>query len=155
MPPVVSLRELIDALGSQSDQCRSYVNRKTGECFFVSDEDEWAAGEEDPSQLPEWQREANLQIREVLDSEDWLELPGRFEVNEYRIMERFCLSVESAERRDQLLDAIRGRGAFRRFKDAIWRMGIEDDWYRFRDQELAEIGIAWLKERGISYKNDV
>ena len=155
MPVAVSLKMLVDALASQSDQCTSYVNGKTGDIFPVTDDDEAAARSYDMDDLPDWQREAVPQIREVLESEDWLELPDQFEINSYEIMRRFCLSVEPPDRRDQLLDAIRGRGAFRRFKDSVHRLGIADEWYGFHDRQLAEIGIDWLNEQGIPYENDL
>jgi hypothetical protein len=50
-----------------------------------------------------------------------------------------------------LVYQIRGSGAFRRFKDAIRRHGIEDEWYQFRDQALEEIAIEWLESNGIAY----
>ena len=49
------------------------------------------------------------------------------------------------------MDKIRGRGAFRRFKDAIHMNGIEEEWYRFRQEELEKIAIDWLEANQISY----
>ncbi len=46
-------------------------------------------------------------------------LPGRFEIDEYRIMERFSLGMENDAIRDELLQAIGGRGAFRRLREVI------------------------------------
>jgi Uncharacterised protein family (UPF0158) len=45
------------------------------------------------------------------------ELPGKDEVNHWDIMRDFCEAVEPSKRREQFLRAIRGRGAFRYFKD--------------------------------------
>jgi hypothetical protein len=66
-------------------------------------------------------------------------------------MERFCRSVEDDDMRDDLFNAIQGSGAFRRFKDSIHKHGVADDWYKYRDDELREIAIAWCDENGISY----
>jgi len=52
------------------------------------------------------------------------------------------------------LDKIRGRGAFGRFKDAIHMNGIEEEWYRFRQEELEKIAIDWLELNKISYTKD-
>ena len=68
-----------------------------------------------------------------------------------KIMERFCLSVDDEDMRDDLCDAIRGRGAFRRFKDRMQLYGLADDWYRYQDEALREIAIAWCEEHGIPY----
>ena len=66
-------------------------------------------------------------------------------------MERFCASVEDADIRDELCDAIRGRGAFRRFKDRVHAYGIAEAWYRYRDEALREIAVAWCEEHGMRY----
>jgi hypothetical protein len=49
---------------------------------------------------------------------------------------------------------IKGRGAFRNFKDAIHMHGIEEEWYRFRQEELEKIAIDWLEANQISYTQD-
>jgi hypothetical protein len=66
-------------------------------------------------------------------------------------MERFCYSVEDEAIRDDLCHAIRGRGAFRYFKEKIHDYGIAENWYRYRDEALREIAIAWCAENGIPY----
>ncbi|MHC4632348.1 MAG: UPF0158 family protein, partial [Planctomycetota bacterium] len=45
----------------------------------------------------------------------------------------------------------KGRGAFRRFNDAIRDYGIADDWYKYRDDALKEIAIEWCEENGIEF----
>jgi hypothetical protein len=57
-------------------------------------------------------------------------LPDAFEIHEWAIMERFSSRKASAAHRDELLDSIHGAGAFRSFRRAIRRLGIEDDWFR-------------------------
>ena len=89
-----------------------------------------------------------------METEHYLPLPDRFEINEYHIMERFCLSVDDADIRDDLCDAIRGRGAFRRFKDQVQVYGIAEEWYRYRDAALREIAEAWCEAHGIPYTEE-
>jgi hypothetical protein len=48
--------------------------------------------------------------------------------------------------------AIRGRGAFRRFKDALDRHGLLEAWYRYRREDLAQEAAAWLEANGIAYR---
>lgn len=78
-------------------------------------------------------------------------LPGEREVNSWEIMREFCEQVEPAKRRDRLLAAIHGRGAFRYFKDLATEFGIIDEWYAFRDEALREIARDWCEENGIAY----
>jgi hypothetical protein len=84
-----------------------------------------------------------------------LSLPSQFDIHEYEIMERFCLSLEDERLSDELLYQIRGSGAFRRFNEAIYRYGIEQDWFQFKEQAYGEIAIAWLEDHGIAYINDL
>jgi Uncharacterised protein family (UPF0158) len=67
-------------------------------------------------------------------------------------MERFGQGRPSARQRDELLDALHGRGAFRMFKSAIRRLGIEEEWFRFRDSAFEEIAKDWLDSNGIEYE---
>lgn len=69
-------------------------------------------------------------------------------------MERFCLSTEDDELRETLLNAIRGRGAFRYFKDTIHHRGIQDDWYDYRNDALKTIAAEFLEMEGIAYTDN-
>ena len=89
--------------------------------------------------------------RDILETDHYLSLPDRFEINEYSIMERFCLSVDDEDLRDDLGSAIRGRGAFRRFKDRMQLYGMAEEWYRYRDAALREIAVVWCEAHGITY----
>ena len=90
-------------------------------------------------------------LKNIVATDHYLPLPDRFEINEYRMMERFCLSVDDDDLRDDLCDAIRGRGAFRRFKDRMQAYGIAEAWYRYRDAALREMAMAWCEAHGIAY----
>ena len=65
-------------------------------------------------------------------------------------MERFARSRTDPGVSDELDAALHGRGAFRRFKDAAHRLGIADEWYRFRDAALEEIAIEFLEAHRIA-----
>ena len=153
----VSLRAVVDEMDILSDSMTSYINTKTGELFTVGEEEMNIVeqGTEDDKFIPEWQKEILPKVREVLESEDFIALPDKFEIHEYSIMERFCLSISDDTTQDELLHAIRGSGAFRRFRDEIYRMDIEDDWYRFRGQALKRISVDFLEGEGIEFVDDL
>jgi hypothetical protein len=81
------------------------------------------------------------------------EIPGKRDVNDWEIMREFCEMVEPPKRRDRMLRAISGRGAFRYFKDLATEFGIIKDWYAFREDELREIAREWCEENEIEYKD--
>ena len=152
---MVSLRDVLDEMELSSDEATGYINRKTGEIITLTDE--VVALAEDPdaaADAPQWQKDLLPKAREVLASEDFIPLPSKFEIHEWAIMERFAQSLTDAAVSDELDAALHGRGAFRRFKDAVQRLGIADEWYRFRDAALEEIAVEFLETHGISYNRE-
>lgn len=150
----VSLQSVVNEMDVLSNEVTAYINKKTGELYSVSEEEASIVeqGNEEDEFIPEWQRETLPKVREVLESGDYVALPDQFEIHEYEIMERFCLSLSDEGLQDELLHDIRGSGAFRRFKDAIQHKGIQDDWYRFRDQALKRIAVDFLESEGIPWQ---
>lgn len=149
----VKLRDVIDAMDLPNQDWQSYLNRDTGEIVTVTDEDrDLADADVDPEELPDWQRQAFAKNREAFESNRFLLLPGSFEIHEWSIMERFGQERSSVRQRDELLDSLHGRGAFRMFKSAIRRLLIEEEWYRFRDSAFEEIAKEWLESNGIEYE---
>ena len=152
---MVSLRDVLDEMELSSDEATGYINRKTGEIITLTDE--VVALAEDPdaaADAPQWQKDLLPKAREVLASEDFIPLPSKFEIHEWAIMERFAQSLTDAAVSDELDAALHGRGAFRRFKDTVQRLGIADEWYRFRDAALEEIAVEFLETHGIAYNRE-
>ena len=148
----VKLSDLIEGMDFQSDEHSSLLNLTIGDVVSVTDEELRAAENDEPLEnFPEWQHDAIRIAEEILETDHYLPLPDRFEINEYRIMERFCLSVDDEDIRDDLCNAIRGRGAFRYFKDRIHAYRIAEEWYQYRDAALREIAIAWCEAHDIPY----
>jgi len=147
----LKLKVLVEELDEQFEEFSKYYNKTTGDITTVSFEDisiaEDSDEDDDFSNYPEWQRE---NIREALDvvinDENYIGLPNRHDINEYDIMEKFCAEMGHQE----LFDAIRGRGAFRRFKDKIVDLGVEKEWYSYKEKALSEIAKEWCEKNGIA-----
>jgi hypothetical protein len=152
MGVVLSLRDIVDAIDSQSNESEAYLDPETGEIILVT-EDERVLVEQGRAydDLPQRQRELIPKVRQALESDRFLALPDRFEVHEWAIMERF--SQEQNERaRKVLIGAIHGSGAFRHFRGAVERLGLLDAWYRYREEAIQQIARAWLEEHKLPYK---
>jgi len=151
---VVSLKDVVDAMDLPNNEWTSYLNPKTGEIVTVTDEDRHLVEDDDLDEqdLPDWQRESVAKAREALECGDFIALPDKFEIHEWAMMERFSSNQASAARCEELLDSIHGRGAFRSFRRAIRRLGIEDDWFRFRHLAFEEIAKDWLRVHGVSFR---
>jgi len=149
----VTIGDIIDGIESQSDECSSYLNKRTGEVVLISDYEMRAAEENDPIEdFPDWEQDQVRVAREIIsETGDYVPLPTQFDVDEYHMMERFCLSLADPRMRDTLCDLIHGSGAFGRFKDAVFHYGVEDQWRTYRDNALKEIAIEWCRENNIEF----
>jgi len=114
-------------------------------------------GDEDAlADLPEWQHEELAIVRAMVADagERFIAPPNRFEFHEYRHMERFIGSLSDEAAAEQLWRAIKGKGAFRYFKDTLHRLGLQDQWYRYREKVMKEFVIDWAKDNQVPYEDD-
>ncbi|MBF0511824.1 MAG: hypothetical protein HQL13_05800, partial [Candidatus Omnitrophica bacterium] len=47
--------------------------------------------------------------------------------------------------------AIKGRGAFRGFKEKIHEYGIEQDWYQYRDKAYTAFAKQWCEDNDLKF----
>jgi hypothetical protein len=149
----IKLQDLIDALSFQMDETFQYLNRETGEIVTVTREELEVVelGEQDI--YPDWQLAQIELAQQIIDDAEgkFVELPSKFEINDYEIMEHFCYSFVDQKISNELAYAIKGSGAFRRFKDRVYEYGIEQQWYQYRDEALGEIAKAWCERHQIEW----
>lgn len=69
------------------------------------------------------------------------------------IITDFCFSVADDGIRNGHLRKTRGSGTYKRFKDAFIQ-GIEEEWYRFRQEAREKIAIEWLEANQVPYAKD-
>ena len=172
MAVLVSLRDLVDELQTLSHESYVYLKKTTGKVISIRDDDcEMVRNMEEFDEIEEGKdaeiindldEYSDLEIEFFQDvknvlllDNEYLNLPSKFDIDEYEIMERFCLSVSDEKISAVLLGKIRGSGAFRRFKDTIYRYRIEEDWFRFRDEAYKEIAVSWLESHGFAYSDDM
>ena len=138
MALVVNLADIVGELEMANNETTVFLHIRTGQFVYLS---EYADSEE---------REALAEKIETND-EEYVCLPSAYEIHEYRLMEAFVEQVEDVSAREQLYCAIRGRGAFRRFKDAVNELGIREAWFAFKTAALRDIAVAWCREHHIAF----
>ena len=149
MATKIRLRDIVDALEMQGDEDRAYMNLETGEVHVLGVEFLSQAEESDEEE----HEDLGLQLaRKIKSSDNFERLPTKFDIHEWSIMQEFCQSVTSDSLREELMDAIHGRGAFRVFKSVVYRHHIEKDWYAFRDEALREIARDWCEEHELAWE---
>ncbi len=152
--PPIKLMDLTDALELDSEEMSAWLDRQTGRVIWVESEtmdavesDEDVPETEGMSDLEKSQWEAVKGI--VADDERYLALPTKHDFHEYRHMERFIGTVMNADHAEELARAIKGRGAFRYFKDTAHRLGLIEGWYRYRDEAMNRFMLDWAEANGV------
>ena len=134
----VKLDVILDAIELADDNYTYFLDLETGESVFLADE------------LVTGLDNEGLEDEIEENPERYLRLPVKFEIHEYHIMEAFIWTLKG-EKADKLESAIRGRGAFRRFKDMVYKMGISQQWYDFQAEYYRKLAIEWCQEHGLEY----
>ena len=148
----VKLQDVTDALEMTGDFNSYFLDRRTGEIQLVTQE-EWSAAENNEliSTYPEWQRDSILKAREIQSTDHFIELPDKMDINSYEIMEQFCHEYSNRRISEKLSAVIKGKGAFRRFRDMINDLGIRDEWNRFEHQQFEDLAVEWLEANEIPF----
>lgn len=138
----LKLSLVYDALEMVSQECNMFIDltkNEIVEVFDFMDEEE--------------KEEIYFEIEE--NEENYLRLPNQYELNEYDRMVRFIYSLNNEEYVNKLLNAIHGKGAYRRFKDTIIYLGVRDLWFDFKKKDLIKVAKEILEENEIPYINDL
>ncbi|MHB1948932.1 MAG: UPF0158 family protein [Gammaproteobacteria bacterium] len=144
--------EILDAIEFHSDLSESVINIKTGEVHTINEEAIGAIEEgDDENEHSDWMREEIKIAKHYLENpDDYLTLPSQRDADDYQMMEDFAEGLEDEMAANQLLIALRGKGAFRRFKDSVILLGIDKDWYKFRDERYKQFVLQWCEDNGIT-----
>jgi len=156
----IKLTELIEAIEFDSEDYVKRIDLQNG-CFVMVDRSLLSAVEEGDEEalrdLPDWQKkDVEIARAIVQDSgERFVKAPEKFDFHEYRQMERFIGPVDNVEAAEQLWRAIKGKGAFRYFKDTANRLGLRERWYLYRDDALKEFVAGWAEAKNVPYEDDI
>lgn len=153
------ISDLTDALEFDMPTHIMYFDRQTGQLVCV-DRDVMngveEADEEKLDSLPDWQKEEVEIARAILDddSDRFIDVPDRFDFNEYSHMQHFINTLQNPSDIEELWRAISGKGAFRHFKDTAERLGLLERWFQYRDEAMKEFIIAWAEANNVPLAND-
>lgn len=75
------------------------------------------------------------EIESMEDNDRYLGMPSKYDIHEYEIMRSFIHTLPENRLKERLLQAISGRGAFRRFREVLEDYGV-DRWYHYRDASI-------------------
>ena len=135
---IVKLSDIVDAIESADQYSEYFLDRVTGETVWVSD----MAMTYDEKE----------QICDQLDEHGFYRLPSSRDIHDYGIMEDFISSLPAGEAREKLTVSINGSGAFRRFKDTVYHLRLDQSWYEWRDNAYRRLAVDWCKENRIEWE---
>lgn len=133
----VKLSDIIDAIDFTDQYTEYFLDKETGEVLMVNDMVMSTSEKEE--------------IYDQLDEHGFYRLPAQRDIDDYRSMEDFISELPSPAA-EKLSRAISGRGAFRRFKDEIIRLGVEKEWYAFEEDAHKRVAIRWCEENGLEWE---
>ena len=132
----VKLNDIAEAILAGSDREIYYLNTKNGEIILDAED---ISGKE---------REA---LEDLLDEvwDDLIELPSQRDLDGYRMMWDFVRELPKGQASQGLSVALKGQGAFGRFKTACKNYGLLERWYEFEDNRIREFARQWCLENSI------
>lgn len=150
---MIKLDDVIEGMEFDFPETHYYYDKKTKTIVMVTDDDfSYADGDKDIDDADDWQEDSIRMAEELVeDPTEFISLPEKEEINEYGMMEDFVFSLKDKNNQKILFDAIEGRGAFRRFKDNVYFLGIELDWFAYRDEQYKKVAREWCENNQIEF----
>ena len=88
---------------------------------------------------------------EKFEDDVWVCLPSSQDLGDYDIMSSFVDTVSDPKKLAMLDLALQGKGAFRRFRDALDRTDLTDEWYAFKRKAYIDKAREWCEDNDIEY----
>lgn len=149
-----------------SYETTAYLDTETGAVIFIEDYgvdqlEELLAdeGSEDiesvlqaQTDLSDIDRQQLLDVARVEGDADkrYRMIPKQDSRDGYQDMQEYIWSLEDEHLRELLEVAIQGSGAFRRFKDVLYRYPeAQENWFRFRDERQKRRMTDWFSSEGV------
>jgi hypothetical protein len=116
----------------------------------IEDDIEYVEYDEEPD-LPDWMEDEVELVMEVLLDEErrYVHIPEREPQKTYKTMAEFIDTVENLMLKEELLQALNGKGAFRKFKDVLIHYPKERKrWHGYNAKAVKNEIIEWMNTLG-------
>jgi len=117
----------------------------------LGDDIEYVEFSEEPT-LPYWMEDEIELVLEVLLAGDgrYNRIPERSSPEAHTVMAEFIETVKNPMLKEELTNALDGKGAFRRFKDVLINDPKERKrWHGYNAKAMKKVIVEWLKSLGI------
>ena len=137
----IKLSDVVDALESLNDESYFFYSIKDDSIVFLYD------GMVDTIKDEELYEE----ILEGCD-DNYISLPDKYDIHEYQIMVDFVDTVNNVNKQNQLYNSLRGKGAFRRFKNTLYELDLIHEWYKYKEEKYLNKAKQWCEKHNIAYE---
>lgn len=149
--------ELGNLLDTSNDASQhAWLDTETGELLIVTStydlEEDAEDGEAEPvSQLHGWMEDERRLVATILADTTgrYLRVPIGANHAVPGVLSAFARTLTDPRLQDEVYDAMRGRGAFRRVKDLLYQRDAIDLWHRFDEERTRALALEWLESKGI------
>lgn len=137
----IKIAKLIEAIDLQSKEYPNYFNLLTYKIeFLITELDKNCT----------WAKDLKT-LNEIEYNENYLLIPTQYDFHEHQVMVEFS-KKQPFEIKNQLLDGLYKKGAFKNFKKLIDKFSITSLWYTFRTEKLIELAVKWCQNNNIDYE---
>jgi len=134
----VNLNEAAETFDMLNDEMEWHYNKETGEFDFYNLFD----------------KSMNERTKKEFKAKCWVALPSRWDNDGFRVMVHFAETVTDERKQDRLFRALKGKGAFRRFKDTLHYIELIEDWYKFKHGAFKEKAKRWCEANELEYVDE-
>ena len=135
---MIKIDELLNAMETNCDLSQWYYDIQEDKLIIISDDCDNSI--EDYF----WKKEI-----EAGEEDRFISTPTEYNIYEHNMMVTYA-NNHSTELRDILLGTLFKKGAFRRFKDTLYELDIQDNWYKYKKEEYIKIAYTWADKYGIN-----
>ena len=137
---MISLDKLARAFEERFSECDQYLDIESGEVLNVPNS-AWVFGQEEYDQMQSL----------IENDERYYAMPTDYELREKPIMKDFAMNYGNEHISEFLLSQIRRAHPYRCFKDALYRHGIEQEYYDFLHEAYISIAREWCEGMELEY----
>lgn len=142
----INLEDIVNELELISDDGNSFFDKSTGQLFHISTRElEYAeSGKEINPFLYKWQIEKINTVREMLKSNQYIQLPTKNEINEHGLMINFLRNYPNQKLKDEVANLEQDNNInYWQLRNVILQYNIGDEWYRYKREAFKKIAIDW------------
>jgi hypothetical protein len=151
----VLFNELEEAFYDYGEESSFWIDKRNGDVIFIADES--IVGELDYGDKTEAVYQIKILTGEI-ETEDEIEIEENSYIKflptdsdeKWKWMEEFTIKrIEDIELQNKLVNALRGRKPFRKFKDVlIFNPTDEQKWFDFEKEKMREYTESWARDEG-------